>query len=158
MVNKAIQKAIKKVAGGRKKAHRKGQRRKGDYSFKGEVKTRKGGTCGYRSLYEKKVMRLLDSNTRVRTFEYEAIGIPYTYRAMTRLTIPDFLLVMLDGAVKIVEVKAKRFMNSKKELAKQAACREFCLKRGWTYEVWTEDEIWPGLTESQVREDIKHLT
>lgn len=127
------------------------------FKYKGYVNTKKGGRCGYRSLWEKHAMRLLDEDSSVESFSYEPYGVPYAMDGKARWTLPDFEVRKTDGTVVLVEVKPRSFGYGKNKV-KFEACRDFCKEKGWTFEVWDERKLWPGLSQSEVREAVRHLT
>lgn len=132
--------------------------RRSTFKYKGWVDTEKGGRCGYRSLWEKHGMGLLDRDPGVVRFEYEPFGVPYFLDGKPRFTLPDFLVYMTDGSVRMIEVKPRGFGYAEKTKMKAEACRIFCETRGWTYETWDERDLWPGLSQSEVRDAIRRLT
>lgn len=131
---------------------------KGNFKYKGYVNTTKGGRCGYRSLWEKKAMLMLDKDSSVASFSYEAFSVPYTWNGRKRFTIPDLLVTRTTGLKEVVEVKPRGYTYNEKEIAKAEACRKFCKKKQWAYYVWDEKVLWPGLSQSEVRDAVKLLT
>lgn len=132
--------------------------RKGDFRYRGFVETKRAGKIGFRSLWEKQAAMMLDEMPGVVSFQYEALAIPYEWEGRRRLTIPDFLVLMTDGSTQIVEVKPRGYRDSPKESAKGSACRSFCLSRSWSYAIWDERTLWPGLSQSEVRAAVKRMT
>lgn len=138
--------------------------KKGTFTYLGWVDTKKGvpkpnrTKIGYRSLWEKYAMTLLDADSSVASFQYEPMGVPYEWDGNPRFTIPDFLVTMTDGSIVMVEVKPRGYTSAPKELAKASACTLFCEGRGWKYEVWDERRLWPGLSQSEVRAAVARLT
>lgn len=138
--------------------------RKGSFKYLGWVRTKKGipkkgrTEIGFRSLWEKHAMRLLDESSSVLSFQYEPLGVPYIWQGKNRFTIPDFLVKMVDDSTVMIEVKPKGYTYNVKERAKADACTRFCDLSGWKYEVWDERRLWPGLSQSEVREAVRRLT
>jgi hypothetical protein len=138
--------------------------KKGDFTYLGWVETTKGQPkpgqtkIGFRSWWEKRAISLLDESSSVLSFQYEPLGVPYEWNGKPRFTIPDFLVTMTDGSIVMVEIKPKGYRNKPKELAKADACSRFCTLSGWKYEVWDERRLWPGLSQSEVRDAIRRMT
>ena len=138
--------------------------KRGDFSYLGWVETVKGvpkagrTKIGFRSLWEKRAMTLLDEDSFVASFQYEPLGVPYEWDGNPRFTLPDFLATMTDGSVVMIEVKPRGYTYAPKEQAKADACLAFCEQRGWKYEVWDERRLWPGLSQSEVRAAVALLT
>jgi hypothetical protein len=119
----------------------------------------------YRSLWERKVMNWLDTNSAVLVWSSEEIAIPYLSPVDGRVHryFPDFKMKArgVDGNTKtmILEVKpkketrepekqkriTKRYITEVvtwgKNQAKWKAAREYCLDRGWEFKLITEDEL-----------------
>lgn len=119
----------------------------------------------FRSGWERKVMKYLDENNAVLEWNSEEIVIPYICPTDNRRHryFPDFLVKarMKDGSTQtmIWEVKPKketREPQKKKRITKQyitevmtwgknqakwKAASEYCLDRGWTFKLITEDEL-----------------
>lgn len=119
----------------------------------------------FRSLWELKVMKYLDENTNVLEWRSEEIAIPYVSPVDNRYHryFPDFIIKVKVAENKsqtmMIEVKPKAQTKEpvkKKKITKQyitevttwgvnqakwSAAREYCLDRGWTFKILTEDEI-----------------
>ena len=119
----------------------------------------------FRSLWERRVMRDLDENTNVLSWQSEELFIRY-YDPTTmkyRRYFPDFVVTVRqkDGNIKtlMLEVKPKNQtiepkIQTKKtkryitevttwatNQAKWQAAREYCLDRGWDFKIITEDHL-----------------
>jgi hypothetical protein len=118
-------------------------------------------TIWYRSLWERRVMVHLDTNTSVLEWSSEEIVIPYLSPVDNRIHryFPDFFVRTNTGAV-ILEVKphnqsvmpekkakrtTKRYLTEVMTYgvnqAKWKAAEEYCLDRGWKFKVITEKEL-----------------
>jgi hypothetical protein len=119
----------------------------------------------FRSLWELKVMKYLDENTNVLEWRSEEIAIPYVSPVDNRYHryFPDFIIKVKVAENKsqtmMIEVKPKAQTKEpvkKKKITKQyitevttwgvnqakwKAAEEYCLDRGWTFKILTEDEI-----------------
>lgn len=119
----------------------------------------------FRSLWELKVMKYLDENTNVLEWRSEEIAIPYVSPVDNRYHryFPDFIIKVRVSENKsqmmMIEVKPKAQTKEpvkKKKITKQyitevttwgvnqakwKAAEEYCLDRGWTFKILTEDEI-----------------
>lgn len=115
----------------------------------------------YRSLWERDVMRLFDSNPKVLEWSSEEVAIPYMHPIKGRQAryYPDFIVKIEGKRPKMIEVKpdketrkpdsAKR--KTKKHLneivtyaindCKWIAAREVCLKNDMDFEIWTEHTL-----------------
>lgn len=115
----------------------------------------------YRSMWERRVMVHLDTNSSVLEWSSEEIIIPYLSPIDNRYHryFPDFFVRTNIGAI-ILEVKprAQAIMPEKKgekvtkrylqevmtygiNQAKWKAAEEYCLDRGWKFKVITEKEL-----------------
>lgn len=114
----------------------------------------------YRSLWERRVMVHLDTNSSVLEWSSEEIIIPYLSPIDNRYHryFPDFFVRTTVGAM-ILEVKPKNQSvmpdpgkkKTKKYLqevmtygvnqAKWKAAEEYCADRNWKFKVITEDEL-----------------
>lgn len=114
----------------------------------------------YRSLWEKQVMRHLDTNLNVVEWSSEEIVIPYLSPVDNKWHryFPDFFVRTKTGAM-ILEVKPKNQSVApkvKKRVTKQyinevmtygvnqakwKAADEYCADRGWIFKIITEDEL-----------------
>ena len=119
----------------------------------------------YRSSWELRVMKYLDTNENVLEWSSEEIAIPYKCPTDNRRHryFPDFYVVArtMEGTTKTMlwEVKpAKETKEPKrrkkitrqyvtevmtwgKNQAKWEACRSYCLDRGWEFRLLTEAEL-----------------
>ena len=118
----------------------------------------------YRSLWERKLMRYCDTNTKVIKWASEEISIPYYNPAKKRMAkyYPDFYMEYIDSEGKkkktLIEVKPLKETQPPKykrrtknvliaeamfqqNTAKWAAAREFCLDQGWEFKIMTEKEL-----------------
>jgi len=119
----------------------------------------------YRSLWEMRFMRYLDSHPSVIQWSSEEIIIPYISPIDKRVHryFPDFWVKMRssEGAINtvIIEIKpskqtkipvspeklTRKFINEAKtysvNVAKWKAAQEFCDDRNWQFKVMTEKEL-----------------
>ena len=97
----------------------------------------------YRSMLEKQVYQLLDSDERVQTYSEEPCRIQYRMKNEdnNRYYIPDLLISYKNGKQKIVEVKPSNLITEEMNVAKFKAAESYCAERSWTFEVWTENTI-----------------
>lgn len=95
-----------------------------------------------RSLLEYDHLQLLDTDPNLKSIEYESISINYSFDGYDDWTyIPDLLINYKDGLVKLVEIKPESLVNDPVNLAKFEAARKYCKDKGWTFEVWTENDF-----------------
>ena len=118
----------------------------------------------YRSLWERKLMRYCDTNTKVIKWASEEIAIKYYNPVKKRAAryFPDFYMEYIDKDNKkkkcLIEVKPaketkpptykRRTKNVliaeamfEQNQAKWQAAREFCLDQGWEFRIMTEKEL-----------------
>ena len=115
----------------------------------------------YRSLWERNVMRWLDTNPDVVEWGSEELSISYDHpvRGGTAKYYPDFIIKWANGQIKLVEVKplaqtqrpakprrqTQKYVNEVMTYAvnqeKWAVAESFCLKNNMTFEVWTEIKL-----------------
>lgn len=115
----------------------------------------------YRSLWELKLMRYLDSHTQIVNWASEEFCIPYRSpidRRMHRY-FPDFWVEKEDGTQMVIEVKPKQHLvppNKPKRRTKRyikevaqfavnqrkfEVAEEFCNNRGMKFMIMTQDEL-----------------
>lgn len=119
----------------------------------------------YRSLWELKAMKYFDENPNVLEWQSEEIAIPYISPVDNRYHryFPDFIIKVSlpDGKTKTMMLEVKPKIQTKEpkkqkrmsrkyltEVAtwgvnqsKWAAATEYCLDRGWTFQLITEDQL-----------------
>lgn len=138
-------------------------------TYKGKYKVRnpskyKGDSKDvvYRSGWEQKVMIHLDEHPRVREWSSEEVVIPYICETDKKIHryFMDFYVKWDDGRTVLIEVKPhketkppksgrgvarKRVLTEGltyiKNQSKWKAAQEYCLDRGWHFEIWTENEL-----------------
>lgn len=118
----------------------------------------------YRSLWERKLFRYCDTNTKVLKWASEEIIIPYYNPVKKRMAkyYPDVYMEVVTKEEKtekiLIEVKPLRetkppaYKRRTKNVllaeamysqnrAKWAAAEEFCLDNGWKFQIMTEKEL-----------------
>jgi hypothetical protein len=65
--------------------------------------------------------------------------------------VPDFLVVMTDGRIRLVEVKPSDRLIKPKVLRKLAVAQQYADQNGWTFHVVTEKELLDGPLISNLR-------
>lgn len=86
----------------------------------------------------------LDKDPDVECFEYETMIIPYKRRPTNKRVskyIPDFIVWMKDGTVRVVEIKPSSKLKNKVVQTKAEWAKEWCSKKGFVYEFATEKSI-----------------
>ena len=115
----------------------------------------------YRSLWERQCFKWCESQDAVKKWHSEETVIPYicgTDKKVHRYFM-DLKIIWQDGSVTLVEIKPKKqtikpdfkgrrtrkyiseSMTYVKNQSKWNATREYCLNRGWKFEIWTEDTL-----------------
>lgn len=102
-----------------------------------------GDMIHWESFLERNFIRLADFDQQVDEIFYQPVCIYYSLNGKKHRYFPDFKLILQDGRIFIIEVKALRFKNSPSNVIKYEVGRKFCEARGWHYEVFTEEEINP---------------
>ena len=93
----------------------------------------------YDSALERMMMERFESNPEVAKWQKRhGISIPWIDTHGRRCNYrPDFLVEYTDGRKVIIEVKNPALMDSPSVLRKESAAREWCRRRGMTYELAT---------------------
>lgn len=108
--------------------------------------TKSGEVCNYRSSWELELMQVLDSDTRIESWRYEPISIPYVLEGKTRRYVPDFHIVTTSGADLLVEVKPPALTGTETNSSKRQSALDFCSRNGWTYFEWCRGSELPLTT------------
>lgn len=115
----------------------------------------------YRSLWERQVLKFLDSHPSVVQYSSEEVVVPYRCKTDRKLHryFPDMYVKMKNGKEYLIEVKPKcetippkptkkktrRSINEvltyAKNTSKWEAAEMFCQKRGWIFQIWDEEVI-----------------
>ena len=118
----------------------------------------------YRSMWERHCMVYFDRNDNVLEWASEEIIIPYVspFDGRVHRYYPDFFLKIKKGQMTemwIIEVKPSKYLKPPKEgkrktksylyeirewgrnSAKWEAAKDYCNKRGWVFDVWTEKTL-----------------
>tara|TARA_Y100000389_G_C17471232_1_gene531233 strand:- start:12177 stop:12614 length:438 start_codon:yes stop_codon:yes gene_type:complete len=121
----------------------------------------------YRSSWELKLFRYLDIHPDIVWWQSEELTVPYRSPITGRVHryFPDVILKKKSGSVVMIEVKPKyqtvppdknkmrtptgkikkSYINEVKEWgknqAKWEAAQEYCIDRGWNFQIMTEQEL-----------------
>jgi hypothetical protein len=103
------------------------------------LSTKNGGKqMHYRSSWEREIYEYLEKEEAVAGYMVESLKVEYFYKGKMRNYIPDLLIHFKDGHYEVWEVKPSNQHSLKMNEAKWAACRNYCLARGWQFEVINE--------------------
>ena len=93
----------------------------------------------YDSDLERKMMDRFEGNSEVAKWQKRhGISIPWIDTRGRKCNYrPDFLVEYADGRKALIEVKNPMLMDSLPVTRKESAAREWCRKRGMTYEIAT---------------------
>ena len=91
--------------------------------------------CHYRSSWELELMRKLDDDEEVISWEYEPISISYTIDGVERRYIPDFIVNTAGGTL-MIEVKPATLSDTSVNAAKREAAMAYCDEFGFSYREW----------------------
>lgn len=100
-----------------------------------------GRQIHYRSGYEQTVYECLDLDEEVLAFNAEPFEIPYIHKGRQHKYIPDLVVKYIDGSTYLYEVKPASQTSHEKNVDKWFAAEEACRKKGWVFEVLTEQGI-----------------
>jgi hypothetical protein len=115
-----------------------------------------GDMIHWESFLERNYIRLADFDQQVEDIFYQPECIRYLLNGKKHKYFPDFKIILKDGRVFIIEVKALRFKNSPSNVIKYEVGRKFCEAQGWHYVVFTEEEINPNYLQSNLSL-LRHL-
>lgn len=99
------------------------QNKKGTY-----VSTKTGRSYFFKSSWEEAVMKWLDANEVVTTWDYESVRIPYRYGTENRQRwyVPDFIVTFWGGESEMWEVKPKEFHLTERVMRTASAGKKYC--------------------------------
>lgn len=119
----------------------------------------------YRSGWELRVMKWLDTNSNIIEWQSEEIAIPYISPVDNRYHryFPDFLIKVRlpDNSIKTIMIEVKPSSQTKEptpqkrktkkyitevitwgvNYSKWEAAKEYCADRGWNFQIITENEL-----------------
>ena len=114
----------------------------------------------YRSMWERFAFKWCENNADIKSWCSEETVIPYISAVDNKYHryFVDLKLNMKDGRVILVEIKpdkqtkppkgkkrTKRFISESLEYVKNqckwTAANEYCLDRGWHFQIWTENTL-----------------
>jgi hypothetical protein len=104
----------------------------------------------YRSSWELTAYMFLDNQEGVLSFSTETLAIPYIHPKLgySRNYLPDLIIEFVDGTKQIIEIKPKRFLKNKINVAKFRAAISFSEQNGYLpFEIWGEEKIKSILTQ-----------
>ncbi|WP_052339691.1 TnsA endonuclease N-terminal domain-containing protein [Gorillibacterium massiliense] len=115
-----------------------------------------GDMIHWESFLERNYIRLADFDLQVDEIFYQPVCIHYTLNGKKHRYFPDFKIILKDGRVFIIEVKALRFKNNPSNIIKYEVGRKYCEAHRWYYEVFTEEEINPRYLQTNLSL-LRHL-
>ena len=134
---------------------------KGKYTVKNKSKYVGDSTkVTYRSMWERQAMKWCESNPRIVKWNSEEVVIPYKCKTDQKLHryFIDLFIEMDNGECILVEIKPKKHTVAPKKLrktkkyinevttyikntSKWTAADKFAQRKGWKFQVWTEDTL-----------------
>lgn len=97
----------------------------------------------YKSGHEWAYIIELELNSKVSSYSWEFIKVPYTLPdGSYHNYLPDVLVYYTDGRIELQEIKPYNLLNDPTVQAKASAAIKYCKERGWTYRFITEDDIY----------------
>lgn len=100
-----------------------------------------GKQIHYRSGFERDVYQCLELLTEVVAYDAEKVEIPYWYAGERHIYRVDLQIAFTDTSIELWEVKPADQTSDPKNIAKWKAAKEYCLTRGWIFQVITEKEL-----------------
>lgn len=100
-----------------------------------------GKSMHYRSGYELKVYKILESLAEVFQYFVEPCKIEYFFKGKQRNYIPDLIVLFTDGRKEMWEIKPASQISIPSIQAKKIAAENYCLHRGMQYKMITEGYI-----------------
>lgn len=94
----------------------------------------------YESSYELAAYKILEQMSKVLSYDRCPYSIDYEFEGYRRY-LPDILVAYEDGSKEIIEVKPEYELKNEKVQAKKLAGEYFCGRRGMSYTIWTEKEL-----------------
>lgn len=103
-----------------------------------------GGEIHYRSSWELIAYKYLDTQDEVLNYSTETLSIPYKdpESGYERNYLPDLIINFDNGDKKMIEIKPMVYKEYPINLAKFDAAKSFCEENGFSFEVWTGEEIY----------------
>ena len=91
----------------------------------------------FKSSWELHFYEFLDECTHVYKWESEIVKIPYYFKLKWRNYLPD---VLINGNY-LIEIKPANQIAYPMNQAKFKAAKEYCLKKGWTFNIITKEHL-----------------
>lgn len=97
----------------------------------------------FESSLERDFISLMLLDLGVASIEEQPVEVKFVHQGAKRSYIPDFLVKFRQGRPKLIEIKYADELVKKAEelLPKFEAAAAYAKERGWTFEVWTDDDI-----------------
>jgi len=115
----------------------------------------------YRSLWERQAFRWLDGNPDILEWNSEEIVVPYRCKTDGKVHryFTDLWIRFQDDQQYLIEIKPKKQTEPPKQPKRQSkryitevmayakntskwdAANEYCEKRGWIFQIWTEETL-----------------
>lgn len=108
----------------------------------------------FESLIELDYLYLLDYEANVEWFEEQPLTIEYYHDGKALHYTPDFHIVDTERGNVLIECKPLIFIDKEENQRKFWAAKAWCMERGWTFQVVTDQDIRTGFR----LENIKLLT
>ncbi len=122
--------------------YRKGLRKKRKFKEGMFDSLKMGKKIHYRSSWERDAMICLEKCVDVNEyFGDDFICIDYVIQSKPRKYWPDFTIKLQGGDTVVVEIKPKNQAEWIINKAKWKYAVEYCNKRGWEFQVWTQKHI-----------------
>ncbi|MBK6709944.1 MAG: TnsA endonuclease N-terminal domain-containing protein [Chloroflexi bacterium] len=110
----------------------------------------------FESTLERDLIYLLDFDWRVAAFEEQPLKIFYQHEGKTLSYTPDFLAEFAGGHRVLLECKPFCFVNSEENQRKFSAAQAWCARRGWQFQVVTDEQLRAGYRLQNVKLLTQH--
>lgn len=115
-----------------------------------------GRDIGFDSGLEARLLRLLDTDDRIRTFQEYPEAVGYRVHDEERLYFPTVVAELTDGRRVLIDVQPLGHLGFRVNRAKAAAARAWAHENGWGWLLWTGSAMGePELTEYPVPAEIE---
>lgn len=167
MDKKTEEELIRRVNRAKPKKRKRNTPRTGTYVVINTAKYMGKVAPVYRSSWERKVCKYLDSNPKILKWQSEGLPIAYynTVKKRPARYFPDFIVQLkgVDGKMRTIIIEVKPYKETQKPIARQGkkkssllyeqatykintakwdAARIYCAKRGWEFSIMTERSIY----------------
>lgn len=110
----------------------------------------------FESTLERDFIYLLDFVPQVVSFEEQPLVVEYEHEGKTRSYTPDFQVMFANGRMVLLECKPQCFVGKEANQRKFQAAEAWCGRRGWLFQVVTEEPLRTGCRLQNVKLLTQH--